>query len=145
MSHAEDAQMLETLGSFYDAESAYLRAGGGDFAAIAATLDPECVLYQPASLPYGGVWRRHSGFEAWMQSFTRIWASLEVKDPEQIVMGSIVMSRSHVYAERRGSGDKLDWPLLQYFRFREGLIVELWPFYWDTATLIDQLQRGEHV
>ncbi len=80
-----------------------------------------------------------------MQSFARSWASLEVTDPEQISMGNVIISRSHVYAERRGSGEKLDWPLLQYFKFREGLILELWPFYWDTAALVDQLQRGKHV
>ncbi len=144
MSHSEEARMLATLDSFYKAESAYLRVGGGDFAAIAATLDPECVIYQPSSLPYNGVWRGHGGFEEWMRLFTQIWASLEVTDPEQMPVGNVVISRSHVYAERRGSGEKLDWPLLQYFRFREGLIVELWPFYWDTATLIDQLQRRKH-
>lgn len=144
MSQSEDTKILQTLDSFYKAESAYLRAGGGDFAAIAATLDPECVIYQPASLPYGGEWRGHSGFEDWMQRFTRIWASMEVTNPEQISMENIVISRSHVYAERRGSGERLDWPLLQYFKFHEGLIAELWPFYWDTAALIDQLQRGDH-
>ena len=145
MSTSEDAKMLETLNSFYEAESAFLRAGGGDFTAIAATLDPECVIYQPVSLPYGGIRRGHNGFEEWMRLFTEVWASLEVREPEQMLMGNVVISRSHVYAERRGSGEKLDWPLLQYFRFRQNRIVELWPFYWDTATLIDDLQRSGHV
>ncbi len=54
MSTSEDANMLETLNSFYKADSASLRAGGGDFTASAATLDPECVIYQPVLLPYGG-------------------------------------------------------------------------------------------
>ena len=133
--------MLETLDSFYRAESAYLQAGDGDFAAIAATLDPECVIYQPVSLSYGGEWRQHSGFEEWMRLFAQVWASLEVTEPEQMLMGNVVINRSRVYAERRGSGEKLDSPLLQYFRFRKGLIVELWPFYWDTAKLVNQLQR----
>ena len=56
---------LATLDRFYKEEAAYLAAGGGDFSAIAATLDPECVIFQPASLPYGGKWRGHAGFEAW--------------------------------------------------------------------------------
>ena len=144
MSDSEDAGMLRTLNNFYKAESAYLEAGGGDFAAIAATLHPECVIHQPVSLPYGGVWRGHGGFEEWMQLFAQVWASLEVTGPEQMLIGNVVISRSHVYAERRGSGEKLDWPLLQYFRFREGLIVELWPFYWDTAILVKQLGGESH-
>ena len=142
--HSERTGMLETLDRFYKAESAYLAAGGGDFSWIAATLDPECVIYQPHSLPYGGEWRGHSGFELWMRSFTKTWAFLAVTDAEQMVMGDVVISRSHVYAERRGSGEKFDWPLLQYFKFRESLILELWPFYWDTATLISQLHTPAH-
>ncbi len=141
MSHG---RMLKTLELFYQAEGAYLRAGGGDFTAIASTLASECVLYQPPSLPYGGEWRGHRGFEKWMQSFSLTWAAMEVTKPEQMPIGDVVISRSHVHAERRGTGEKFDWPLLQYFKFREGLISELWPFYWDTATLVDQLQRGKH-
>ena len=140
MSSSEHAKMLKTLDSFYKAESAYLASGGGDFTAIAATLNSECVIYQPRSLPYGGEWRGHHGFERWMRSFTQIWSSLEVTGPEQMLIGDVVISRSHVYAQRRASGEKLDWPLLQYFKFRAGLILELWPFYWDTATLLAQLQ-----
>lgn len=44
-------EAFATLMRFYEAETAYLAPGGGDFGVIAATLDPECVLYQPASLP----------------------------------------------------------------------------------------------
>ncbi len=141
---SESAGMLKTLDEFYKAESSYLAAGGGDFSPIAATLDPQCVIYQPRSLPYGGEWHGHDGFERWMRLFTAMWASLEVKEPQQLLMDEVVISRSHVYAERRGSGEKFDWPLLQYFTFREGLILELWPFYWDTATLLAQLSSPMH-
>ena len=55
---------------FYEAEASYLRPGGGDFEALAAPLDPQCVLYQPASLPYGGEWRGPAGFERWLKLFT---------------------------------------------------------------------------
>lgn len=137
--HSKHGNVLETLDKFYKAESAYLAEGSGDFGPIAATLDPECVLYQPLSLPYGGEWRGHDGFERWMHSFAQTWTFLEVRDPEQMPLGEVVVIRSHVYAERRGTGEKLDWPLLQYFKFREGLILELWPFYWDTAKLMAEL------
>lgn len=31
----------------YEGETAYLASGGGEFSAVADTLDPECVLYRP--------------------------------------------------------------------------------------------------
>lgn len=54
---AEDQSVaLRVIGEFYEAEAAYLIAGGGDFSDIAATLNRECVIFRPASLPYGGEW-----------------------------------------------------------------------------------------
>ena len=125
-----------TLRQFYAAESAYLFAAEPDFAPIAATLDPECIIHQPASLPYGGEWRGHAGFEAWMRAFTAVWSSLEVREPELFPLGEVLVSRSHVYATARRDSRKADWPLLQLFRFRNGRILELQPFYWDTAALL---------
>ena len=128
-------ESMATLARFYEAESAYLTSGGGDFSGIAATLDPECVIYQPASLPYGGEWRGHSGFEAWMQAFSQQWSRLEVKDVELYPNNDVVVSKSHVYAVAKATGLHLDWPLLQFFRVRGDKILELRPFYWDTAAL----------
>ena len=132
---------LAILTRFYDAESKYLAAGGGDFSGVAATLDPECVIYQPESLPYGGAWRGHSGFEAWMQAFAQQWSSLEVTDAELYPHGDVIVSRSHVCAIAKGSDLRLDWPLLQFFRLRNSVILELRPFYWDTAALLTALKR----
>ena len=134
------AENLDTLRRFYAAESAYLAAGGGDFGPIAATLDPQVVIQQPASLPYGGEWRGHAGFEAWMRAFAQQWAAMDVTGSELLTSGDVVVSRSHVHATHRPTGRRLDWPLLQHFRFRGGRILELWPFYWDTATLVSLMQ-----
>ena len=139
MSTPAQESLMATLSKFYKAESAYLASGDGDFSGIADTLDPECVIYQPASLPYGGEWRGHSGFEAWMQAFSQQWSSLEVKETELYSQGDVIVSKSHVYAVAKATGLNLDWPLLQFFRVREQKIVELRPFYWDTAALLTGL------
>ena len=140
MSTQEQQPALATLKRFYEAETAYLASGGGDFSGIAATLDPECVIYQPASLPYGGEWRGHSGFEAWMKAFAEQWSSLEVKDSELYPNGDVIVSKSHVYAVAKKTGRAADWPLLQFFRVRNSKIIELRPFHWDTATLLEALK-----
>ncbi len=132
---------LDTLRRFYAAEAAYLAGGGGDFAPIAATLDPDVVIRQPASLPYGGEWRGHAGFEAWMRAFAEQWAAMDVTGSELFPVGDVVVSRSHVHATHKPTGRQVDWPLLQHVKFRDGRILELWPFYWDTATLLSQLRR----
>ena len=130
---------MANLERFYAAESAYLLAAESDFSPVAATLDPECVIYQPDSLPYGGAWRKHGGFEAWMRAFGEVWTSLEVKGAEIFSLGDVLVSRSHVYARSRRNEGEADWPLLQFVRVREARILELRPFYWDTAALLEGL------
>ena len=132
---------LATIRRFYEAESAYLAPDGGDFRVIAATLDLECVLYQPASLPYGGEWRGSEGFERWMKAFGEQWSSLEIKEFEFYPVEDVVFSRSHVYAVARATGQAADWPLLQFFRVRRSKILELRPFHWDTAAMLPAMGR----
>lgn len=138
-----ESAAFATLRRFYDAETIYLAPGGGDFAPIAATLDPDCVLYQPASLPYGGEWRGPEGFQAWMKAFGEVWSHLEVRDPQFYPSGEdVIVSRSHVYAVSRVTGQAVDWPLMQFFRIKDDRIAELRPFYWDTAALLDGIGAG---
>ncbi len=132
---------LATIERFYDAETAYLAPGGGDFGVIAATLDPECVLYQPASLPYGGEWRDPAGFERWMKTFGQQWTSLEVRDAKFYPVHDIVFSHSHVYAVARATGQAVDWPLLQLFKVRYDKILELYLYHWDTAAMLPAMDR----
>ena len=132
---------ITVIQRFYEAEAAYLIPRGGDFEALAATLDPDCVLHQPASLPYGGEWRGPAGFERWLKAFGAQWSSLEVKGSDFYPVDDVVFSRSHVYAVARVSHQAVDWPLLQFFRMRGAKILELRPFHWDTAAMLPALNR----
>lgn len=131
---------IDALKRFYAAETAFLSPDGGNFGPVAATLDANCVLHQPATLPYGGEWLGPAGFEAWMKAFRAEWATLEVRDPQFYPTGDVIIVHSHVYATARRTGRSVDWPLLQFIRVRNGLIFELRPFHWDTAALLPALE-----
>ena len=121
---------------FYEAEAAYMASDQPDFAPVAATLDADCLLCEPASLPYGGEWRGRDGVERWLRMFRETWSSLEVRDSKLFGDGEIVFGQSHVYAKSRAAGRTADWPLLQSFRIRSGAVLELRPFHWDTAAIL---------
>ncbi len=140
-----DSDVLATLQRFYDAETAYILSPSKDFSVIAAVLHPNCLILQPDSLPYGGRWEGHAGFEAWMQAFDQVWSSLEVTEPRFFVSEPrVVFVRSTVRAVTRAGGEKLSWPLLQMITVEDGLIREIQPFYWDTAPVVAGLARTEH-
>jgi uncharacterized protein len=59
----EDSARFKSLMRFYRAEGRYSHSGDQiDRAALLSTLHPDIVLYQPESLPYGGVWRGREAF-----------------------------------------------------------------------------------
>src|SRR5258705_8790570 len=72
---------IEPLQRFYQAESEYIQTGGKDFGPVAATLHPQIVMIQADSLPFGGQWHGHDGFERGMQAFSEGWSSVSAKDP----------------------------------------------------------------
>ncbi|MGV8872830.1 MAG: nuclear transport factor 2 family protein [Rhodococcus sp. (in: high G+C Gram-positive bacteria)] len=135
MNRIEDNPAFQTLMRFYDAETAYLAPGGGDFAPIAATLDPECALHVPESLAYGGDYYGPAGYEEWSKAFRDEWAALEVRSPKFIAQEDVVIVVAHCYATAKATGNDVDWPLVQLFKVRENKILELSAFYWDTAAV----------
>lgn len=129
----------QALQRFYEAEARYMPAEHPDFAPVAATLHPDCLICEPASLPYGGEWRGRDGVERWIRLFRLTWSSLDVRDSEIFGEGETLFSRSHVYAKARTTDKVADWYLLQLFTFKTGLVLELRPFHWDTAALLRSL------
>jgi ketosteroid isomerase-like protein len=137
-------QALAALHRFYAAEERYLSPqGDGDFGPIAETLDPEVVMYQAASLPYGGEWRGHDGFERWSLAMREWWSSLSVQDPQVIVHGATLIVLSTVVATARRTGREYRYPLAQVIETRGGRILSMRPFYWDTAQTIAVLTEKE--
>jgi uncharacterized protein len=131
------------LNRFYAAETAYLESDPKDFGIIAAVLHPECVMRQPNSLPYGGIWEGHGGFEQWLIEFGAVWQSLTVTDPRFFPSGDdVILVRSTVHATARANGNAVTWPLLQMITVKDGLIREIQPFHWDTAAICEALNKA---
>ncbi|AWT51484.1 nuclear transport factor 2 family protein [Mycolicibacterium smegmatis] len=135
-----DNSAIEVLHRFYAAEAAYMESEPKDFAVVAATLHPDCVMHQPEALPYAGQWHGYQGFERWMAAFSEVWSSLTVTAPQFYSAGpDVVFVRSTVHATARANRAQLSWPLLQMITIKDGLILEIQPFYWDTALLAQSL------
>jgi ketosteroid isomerase-like protein len=130
----------EILKEFYEKESIYLSPEGGDFSIMEALLDAECVMYQSASLPYGGDWKGPEGFKAWMQAFSAAWTKLDVLEAEVFDAGDVAFSKIKVRAVARASGKQIDFDVLQSVKCANGKIVEFRPYYWDVPALLDVLR-----
>ncbi|MCE0764919.1 nuclear transport factor 2 family protein [Pseudonocardia kujensis] len=125
------------LNRFYEAEMAYLAAGGpaggASFDGMAATLHPDVVMHQAAGLPYGGEWTGHEGVERFFTAMSETWSSLEVTDTEFLTTDDTVAIVLRLRARSRATGREVDMPMVHVVRIQDDLIRDFRPFYWDTA------------
>lgn len=123
------------ISRFYAAEAEYMdaggAAGGADFSAMAATLDPEVVLHQSPDLPWGGEFHGHAGYEEWAKAMSAAFDRLEVKDQQTFSEGDTVVITCRLVTCSRANGETLEMPMTQVVRVRGERIVEFRPFYWN--------------
>ncbi|WP_394821287.1 nuclear transport factor 2 family protein [Pendulispora albinea] len=131
---------LSVLERFFAAEVAYMVAGGvgnASFEGMAACLDPEVELHQAEGLPYRGTWRGHLGMERFFAAFTETWQSFEILRQDFLVDGDRVVVDNRIRARARATGKELEFPILQIVTMKGDRIVEVRPFYWDTAAIAE--------
>lgn len=114
---------------------------GGDLAAawtvLSKLFDPDVVVYEPASLPNGGVYHGRDEFLTMMGAFMA-----EYVDVARIQLHTIVADGDQVvirwrYPWRPSPADEyVDVEVSEWMVFRDGKIIEAKPFYWDTAQLV---------
>ncbi len=143
MSASEPLTPVDVLKRFYDAEAAYMTAGGGagaSFDAMAATLDPEVVLHQSPDLPWGGEFHGHAGYEDWAQQMSRAFDRLDVRDIGFFSHGDTVVVTCRLVTRSRASGQTLDLPMAQVVRVQGDRIIEFRPFYWNVPAYRDAVR-----
>ena len=115
----------------------YAAANRGDLQGVADRFHPDIVLRQAASLPYGGEFH---GLAATMATLGRMFAEhyeVEALEVDHIAVdGDLVISAATLRAGIRRTGERIVMPFRECFVLRDGLVVELQPFYYDTAALV---------
>ncbi|MEV3984385.1 nuclear transport factor 2 family protein [Nonomuraea sp. NPDC049758] len=144
----EGRSSLAVLERFYRAEVAYIAAGGfgkADFGELAECLDPEVVMYQADSLPYGGTWRGPSGIEQFMAAMSEAWQSLEFLEQKYVVDGGSVVVWNRGILRARATGRALETSVMQLMTIRNDRIAEIHPFYLDTSAVLHALRPDDDV
>ena len=135
MSDEHEPHPVAVLKRFYEAEGAYMNAGGetggASFDALAATLDPNVVLHQSPDLPWGGEFYGHAGYEDWARQMSEAFDQLEVKDRQLFAAENTVVAVCRLVTRSRRNGAVLDAPMAQVVTLKDDRIVAFRPFYWN--------------
>jgi ketosteroid isomerase-like protein len=112
--------------------------GSGDpISAVQALLDvcdPDVVLIEPDALPYGGTYH---GPNALLEVLAQMAAF--VPDMTQTTVETVIGAGDDVVVRMRmpwlapGAEEVTEMPICEWWRFRDGKVVEIRPFLFDTA------------
>lgn len=115
-----------------------------DLAGVLAAYDPEVVIREAESLPYGGVYRGLEGAKQHAGGYAQTWGNLQTsaeKATNAVFLDAgdylVVLWRQRGLAA--SSGRKLDLPAVSVYKMRGGKIIESQMFHADTSALLQFL------
>jgi hypothetical protein len=120
----------------------FTAAAANDQAAMAAILDPEVVVTEAESLPFGG---RHVGFAAFQALVRRVfllWRDTRVDVERLIGDGQYVVVLATMHARSKADDAALSMPIAEVWRLENGRVKEIRPFYFDTRKFVDVLEES---
>ncbi|HKT73751.1 MAG TPA: nuclear transport factor 2 family protein [Steroidobacteraceae bacterium] len=108
----------------------------GDRAAMGQMLHAQFEVEEAASLPYGGVYRGTEGWLALCSAVVGTWAkfSLQLLEYAGESADSLVI-RFAISGRSRKTGKSFESTVLELWRFKDGKLFRIYPYYFDTALL----------
>jgi len=116
-------------------QSVYEAFGKGDLPAVLAAFDPQIEIVEAESLPYAGVYRGHGGVSQLMQTIGDVWEVFDVSMERLVAHDDEVIALLQIKARLRGSARPLEMPVVEVWKLRDGKVLGIRPFYWDTAAI----------
>jgi uncharacterized protein len=115
----------------------------GDLAKAAAYFDPKIRIYEPANLPYGGLYIGHEGFYQLFERLSETFDNLTIPPSAIADAGLSVIAMTTLQGITRQSGIQVSMPLNEVFVVRQGKVTEIRPFYWDSAAIVSAIAGNE--
>jgi ketosteroid isomerase-like protein len=121
--------VLERLRAFYQGLVV------GDLAPADALFDfDNLVLHEPEGLPYGGTYHGRQGLLDGIAAINSVWKRVRFSDLRYSVGDDLAIVHLTMTAISRATGKELSMPVCEVWRFRNGKVIDVAPFYWDTHT-----------
>ncbi len=116
---------------------AYEASLHGSYEDFLALLHPQVHITLPASLPHGGSYQGTEGARLLRQRLLAAWSAFAVEILEHLVGADSVITMIRLKAVAKPSGRPVDMKIAEFWRFRDGQVVELSAYYFDTKAVFD--------
>ena len=119
-----------------------------DLAGILEAYDPDIVIHEADSLPYGGDHCGLKGAKRHAHGFWRTWRFLQ--SPDEVQLGAAFLDGGDrvvaLFRHRAHSADgkKVDLPVVGVYEVRGGRVIEARMFHFDTVEISEFLKRASY-
>ncbi|HKP23748.1 MAG TPA: nuclear transport factor 2 family protein [Dongiaceae bacterium] len=127
---------MDLLKRLFDVELRFLQSDKPDLQALATAFHPEIVVHEPMSLPYAGDWDGLAGVGALFRKMRDVWSDLRVEQLDATRECDTVYMACTIHLTSRATGASITQPFAEVLRFKEDLLIEGTPFYYDTAEIL---------
>jgi len=112
-----------------------------DLAGVLAAYDPDVVIHEASSLPYGGEYRGLDGATRHAMGYVQTWGRVQEAadtrlDPTFLDAGDHVVVLWHQKARSAQQGTEIDLPAVSVYTMRRGKVAESRMFLADTSAAL---------
>ena len=129
----------QLLAHMFEVELGFMRSGSQDASGLARAFHPEVVVHEPASLPYAGDWEGLEGVAALLRKMGEVWSDFRVEDMEAMRKGDTVFVSGTLHMKSRATGAEIAQPFAEVLHFKDDLLLDGTPFYYDTGEMVAAL------
>jgi len=109
--------------------------GGAKRHQLERYFDPNLIIIEAESLPFGGVYHGCAGYFELVSKVFSTWRNVQVEVNEYVGENDTVVVLATMTGELKDSGHAFAIPIAEVWRFRDGLISQIQPYYFDTAAI----------
>ena len=134
---------MEILNRMFSAEMEFMRSDGNDFSGLISAFHPDIVVHEPASLPYPGDWCGYEELGRLFNTMHNTWSSMNVENMAATLDGDTLFMGCILVAKARQSEKEVRLPFAQILKIKDDLVIEAFPYYFDTALINAALGHSE--
>lgn len=108
-----------------------------DWDTVKSFLHDDVQVFEADSLPYAGVFKGPDNFIALNQTVFNTWADANHTIDHIIADGDHVVILGNMAGRGKATGLAFSVPLAAVWRLKDGKVVEVRPFYFDTKAMHD--------
>jgi len=135
---------MELLENMFDVEMRFLQSGSGNIDMLTGAFHRDVVVHEPQSLPYAGDWNGLEGIAALFQKMQESWSNVAVENLQAAQNDDVVFMTCTLLLTSRANGVTIRQPFAEVLRFKDSLLFEGTPFYYDTSEILAALGKPAH-